>query len=69
LKGTYLESLEGSTSLAKPEALIAEEARQLSSLQGIRLVTNWIGLSDNIANGNHVAEFEAELNKMLVPLP
>ena len=61
--------IETKTVLAKPEDLIGKEVWQLSSLQGIRLVTNWIGLSDDFAKGSHVAEFEAELNKMLVPLP
>jgi len=56
------------TVLAKPEDLIGKEVWQLSSLQGIRLVTNWIGISDNFAKGNHIAEFEVELNKMLVRL-
>ncbi|NDC48305.1 MAG: hypothetical protein EBZ61_04375 [Micrococcales bacterium] len=61
--------IETKTVLAKPQDLIGKEVWQLSSLQGIRLVTNWIGLTDDFANGNHVEEFEAELNKMLVPLP
>lgn len=61
--------IETKTVLAKPDDLIGKEVWQLSSLQGIRLVTNWIGLSDNFAKGDHMAIFEAELNKMLVPLP
>jgi len=57
------------TVLAKPEDLIGKEVWLLSSLQGIRLVTNWVGLSDSFAEGKHIAAFEAELEKLLVPLP
>ena len=61
--------IETKTALAKPEDLIGKEVWLLSSLQGVRLVTNWVGLSDSFAEGKHVAPFEVELDKLLVPLP
>jgi len=61
--------IETKTALARPEELIGKEVWLLSSLQGIRVITNWIGLSDDFAEGKHIAQFNAELQKMLTPLP
>ncbi|MFN4846654.1 MAG: hypothetical protein ACK5GE_03680, partial [Rhodoluna sp.] len=57
------------TALAKPEELIGKEVWLLSSLQGIRVITNWIGLSDDFAAGEHVEQFNNKLQNMLTPLP
>lgn len=44
-----------------PKDLVGLELWLLSSLQGIRVVKNWLGVSDNFAEGNHVALFEKRL--------
>ena len=54
---------------AKPEDLINKEVWLLSSLQGIRTVTNWIGLSDQFKTGEHKELFDKELQKLVSPLP
>lgn len=52
-----------------PEELINKEVWLLSSLQGIRTVTNWIGLSDQFKTGEHKELFDKELQKLVSPLP
>jgi branched-subunit amino acid aminotransferase/4-amino-4-deoxychorismate lyase len=52
-----------------PEDLINKEVWLLSSLQGIRTVTNWIGLSDQFKPGEHKELFDEELEKLVSPLP
>ena len=52
-----------------PEELINKEVWLLSSLQGIRTVTKWIGLSDQFKTGEHKELFDNELQKLVSPLP
>lgn len=52
-----------------PEELINKEVWLLSSLRGIRTVTNWIGLSDQFKTGEHKELFDKELQKLVSPLP
>jgi hypothetical protein len=52
-----------------PEDLINKEVWLLSSLQGIRTVTNWVGLSDQFKPGEHKELFDKELEKLVSPLP
>jgi len=52
-----------------PEDLINKEVWLLSSLQGIRTVTNWVVLSDQFKPGEHKAIFDKELEKLVSPLP
>ena len=54
---------------AKPEDLINKEVWLLSSLQGIRTVTNWIGVSEHFQEGQHKELFDKELEKFVSPLP
>ena len=54
---------------AKPEDLINTEVWLLSSLQGIRTVTNWIGVSDQFQSGQNRELFNKELEKFVSPLP
>ena len=54
---------------AKPEDLINKEVWLLSSLQGIRTVTNWIGVSDQFQSGQNRELFNRELEKFVSPLP
>ena len=54
---------------AKPEDLINKEVWLLSSLQGIRTVTNWIGVSDQFQEGQNRELFNKELEKFVSPLP
>jgi len=57
------------TKKAHPEDLINKEVWLLSSLQGIRTVTKWLGLSDQFLPGHHKELFERELEKFNSPLP
>ena len=50
--------------LAKPEDLVGLEVWLLSSLQGIRVVTNWLGVSFDFKQSDLKARFEAELALM-----
>jgi len=52
-----------------PEDLINREVWLLSSLQGIRTVTNWVSLSDQFKPGEHKELFDKELEKLVSPLP
>jgi branched-subunit amino acid aminotransferase/4-amino-4-deoxychorismate lyase len=54
---------------AKPEDLINKEVWLLSSLQGIRTVTNWIGVSNQFQESQHRELFNRELEKFVSPLP
>ena len=54
---------------AKPEDLINKEVWLLSSLQGIRTVTNWVGVSNQFQEGQHRELFSKELEKFVSPLP
>jgi len=53
----------------KPEELINKEVWLLSSLHGIRTVTNWIGLSNEFKPGEHKEIFEQAMNQLVTPLP
>jgi branched-subunit amino acid aminotransferase/4-amino-4-deoxychorismate lyase len=53
----------------RPEELIGLELWLLSSLQGIRVVKNWIGVSDQFAEGQHVSLFEKRLKLLESHLP
>jgi branched-subunit amino acid aminotransferase/4-amino-4-deoxychorismate lyase len=46
---------------AIPEELVGLELWLLSSLQGIRTVKSWVGMSDNFAQGQNVTSFEKRL--------
>ena len=52
-----------------PEDLIGLELWLLSSLQGIRPVVNWLGVSNNFATGNHIELFERRMQILLQELP
>ncbi len=52
-----------------PQDLIGLELWLLSSLQGIRVVKNWLGVSDNFAEGTHVSLFEKRLKLLESHLP
>ncbi len=52
------------TKRAKPEDLVGIEVWLLSSLQGIRVVTNWLGVSNDFKQSDLKARFEAELALM-----
>lgn len=52
----------------RPEELIGLELWLLSSLQGIRVVTNWLEVSDNFAEGKHVSAFEKRMKLLATAL-
>ena len=52
-----------------PEDLVGLELWLLSSLQGIRPVVNWLGVSDNFASGTHIPQFERRLKILIQDLP
>ena len=52
-----------------PEDLIGLELWLISSLQGIRPVVNWLGVSNNFATGNHIELFERRMQILLQELP
>jgi len=52
-----------------PQDLVWLELWLLSSLQGIRVVQSWLGVSDNFAVGNHVSLFEKRLKLLESNLP
>jgi branched-subunit amino acid aminotransferase/4-amino-4-deoxychorismate lyase len=52
-----------------PEDLIGLEVWLLSSLQGIRPVVNWLGVSNNFAEGSHIELFERRMQILLQELP
>jgi branched-subunit amino acid aminotransferase/4-amino-4-deoxychorismate lyase len=52
-----------------PQDLIGLELWLLSSLQGIRVVKNWLGVSDNFTEGHHVSLFEKRLKLLESHLP
>ena len=52
-----------------PEDLIGLELWLLSSLQGIRPVVNWLGVSNNFATGNHIELFQRRMQILLQELP
>jgi branched-subunit amino acid aminotransferase/4-amino-4-deoxychorismate lyase len=52
-----------------PEDLVGLELWLLSSLQGIRLVVNWLGVSDTFAEGSHIQQFERRMQMLLQELP
>jgi len=62
-------NIETKTKLAKPEDLIGKEVWLMSSLQGIRPVTEWAGLSKDFKAGEHKYLFDQELLKFVAPLP
>ena len=53
----------------RPEELVGLELWLLSSLQGIRVVKSWLGVSDDFAQGNHVDSFEKRLKLLATTLP
>ena len=57
------------TKEAKPEELINHELWLLSSLQGIRTVVNWIGLSSNFKTSDKRQTFNQELQRFVDELP
>jgi branched-subunit amino acid aminotransferase/4-amino-4-deoxychorismate lyase len=57
------------TKETKPEELIGKELWILSSLQGIRTVINWMGLSNQFKTSNKRDLFMAELQALLEELP
>jgi branched-subunit amino acid aminotransferase/4-amino-4-deoxychorismate lyase len=52
-----------------PEDLVGLELWLLSSLQGIRPVVNWLGVSDFFAEGSHIQQFERRMQMLLQELP
>ena len=52
-----------------PEDLVGLELWLLSSLQGIRSVVNWLGVSDTFADGSHIQQFERRLKILIQDLP
>ena len=52
-----------------PEDLVELELWLLSSLQGIRPVVNWLGVSDTFAEGSHIQQFERRMQMLLQELP
>jgi branched-subunit amino acid aminotransferase/4-amino-4-deoxychorismate lyase len=54
---------------AIPEELIGLELWLLSSLQGIRTVKSWVGVSDNFAQGQNVTSFEKRMKLLASALP
>jgi len=52
-----------------PEDLVGLELWLLSSLQGIRVVKNWVGVSDNFVEGKHLSLFEKRLKLLESHLP
>ena len=52
-----------------PEDLVGLELWLLSSLQGIRPVVNWLGVSDTFASGTHIPQFERRLKILIQDLP
>jgi len=52
-----------------PEDLVGLELWLLSSLQGIRPVVNWLGVSDTFAEGSHIQQFERRLKILIQDLP
>ncbi|NDE68886.1 MAG: hypothetical protein EB057_02295 [Microbacteriaceae bacterium] len=52
-----------------PEDLVGLELWLLSSLQGIRPVVNWLGVSDTFAEGSHIQQFERRMQMLLQELP
>ena len=52
-----------------PEDLVGHELWLLSSLQGIRPVVNWLGVSDTFAEGSHIQQFERRMQMLLQELP
>ena len=52
-----------------PEDLVGLELWLLSSLQGIRPVVNWLGVSNNFASGTHIPQFERRLKILIQDLP
>jgi branched-subunit amino acid aminotransferase/4-amino-4-deoxychorismate lyase len=54
---------------AIPEELIGLEPWLLSSLQGIRTVKSWVGVSDNFAQGQNVTSFEKRMKLLASALP
>jgi branched-subunit amino acid aminotransferase/4-amino-4-deoxychorismate lyase len=54
---------------AIPEELIGLELWLLSSLQGIRTVKSWIGISDNFPQSQHASAFEKRIKLLASALP
>jgi branched-subunit amino acid aminotransferase/4-amino-4-deoxychorismate lyase len=54
---------------AIPEELVGLELWLLSSLQGIRTVKRWVGVSDNFAQGQNVTSFEKRMKLLASALP
>lgn len=54
---------------AIPEELVGLELWLLSSLQGIRTVKSWVGVSDNFAQGQNVTSFEKRMKLLASALP
>ena len=52
----------------RPEELVGHELWLLSSLQGIRVVTNWLEVSDDFAEGKHVSAFEKRMQLLATTL-
>ena len=52
-----------------PQDLVGLELWLLSSLQGIRPVVNWLGVSDTFADGSHIQQFERRLKILIQDLP
>jgi branched-subunit amino acid aminotransferase/4-amino-4-deoxychorismate lyase len=52
-----------------PQDLIGLELWLLSSLQGIRVVKSWLGVSEQFAEGQHVSLFEKRLKLLESHLP
>jgi branched-subunit amino acid aminotransferase/4-amino-4-deoxychorismate lyase len=54
---------------AIPEELIGLELWLLSSLQGIRTVKSWVGVSENFPQSQHVSAFEKRMKLLASALP
>jgi len=53
----------------RPADLVGFELWLLSSLQGIRVVKNWVGLSNDFKSGEHVERFNQRLKLLETQLP
>ena len=54
---------------AIPEELVGLELWLLSSLQGIRTVKSWIGISESFPQGQHATAFEKRMKMLASALP
>jgi branched-subunit amino acid aminotransferase/4-amino-4-deoxychorismate lyase len=54
---------------AMPEELVGLELWLLSSLQGIRTVKGWVGVSENFPQGQHATAFEKRMKMLASALP